>query len=118
MVLALPGDLDRVIATLLNPLGAGIGWTVAVGGGREGDVVVVLGPGIRGLSACVAAKEVGAAFVAVTGVGPRDTDRLALASRFGADLAIDVAVEHPGKALRQATGGRQADVVVDVTAQA
>src|SRR5438132_10375182 len=118
MVLALPGDLDRVIATLLNPLGAGIGWTVAVGGGREGDVVVVLGPGIRGLSACVAAKEAGAQFVAVTGVGPRDTGRLLLASQFGADLAIDVSVDNPAKVLRAATGGRLADVVVDVTAKA
>ena len=35
-----------------------------------------------------------------------------------ADLAIDVAVEHPVKAVRAATGGRQADVVVDVTAKA
>ena len=118
MVLPLPRDVDPVVATLFNPLGAGIRWTTTVGGAGEGDVVVVLGPGVRGLSACVAAKEAGAAFVAVTGMGPRDHDRLALASRFGADLAIDVAVEHPAKALRAATGGRQADVVVDVTAKA
>jgi alcohol dehydrogenase len=118
MLLPLPAGLDPVVATLFNPLGAGIRWTTTVGGAREGDVVVVLGPGIRGLSACVAAKEAGAAFVAVTGVGPRDADRLALASRFGADLAIDVAVENPVRALRAATGGRQADVVVDVTAKA
>ena len=118
MLLPLPDALDPVVATLFNPLGAGIRWTTTVGGAGEGDVVVVLGPGIRGLSACVAAKEAGASFVAVTGVGPRDADRLALAARFGADLAIDVAVEHPVRALREATGGRQADVVVDVTAKA
>src|SRR3954451_24608898 len=118
MLLPLPPSLDPVIATLFNPLGAGIRWTTTVGGAGDGDVVVVLGPGIRGLSACVAAKEAGASFVAVTGVGPRDTDRLGLASRFGAGLAIDVAVEHTGQALPQATGGRQADVVVDVTAKA
>jgi alcohol dehydrogenase len=118
MVLPLPEGLDPVMATLFNPLGAGIRWTTTVGGASEGAVVAVLGPGIRGLSACVAAKEAGAAFVAVTGLGPRDAGRLALASRFGADLAIDVAVEHPAKALRAATGGRLADVVVDVTARA
>jgi len=118
MLLPLPDALDPVLATLFNPLGAGIRWTTTVGGAGEGDVVVVLGPGIRGLSACVAAKEAGASFVAVTGVGPRDADRLALAARFGADLTIDVAVEHPVRALREATGGRQADVVVDVTAKA
>ena len=118
MLLPLPRDIDPAIATLFNPLGAGIRWTKTVGGVAEGDVVAVLGPGIRGLSACVAAKEAGAAFVAITGLGPRDAGRLALASHFGADLAIDVAVDHPAKALRAATGGRQADVVVDVTAKA
>jgi alcohol dehydrogenase len=118
MLLPLPADLDPVIATLFNPLGAGIRWTRTVGGAGQGDVVAVLGPGIRGLSACVAAKEAGAEFVAITGVGPRDTGRLDLASQFGADLAIDVSVDNPAKALRAATGGRLADVVVDVTAKA
>lgn len=118
MLLPLPHDLDPAIATLFNPLGAGIRWTTTVGGAGAGDVVAVLGPGIRGLSACVAAKEAGAEFVAITGVGPRDGGRLALASLFGADLAIDVSVDNPAKVLRGATGGRLADVVVDVTAKA
>ena len=67
--------LEPRLATLFNPLGAGIRWTTTVGGAGEGDIVAVLGPGVRGLSACVAAKEAGAAFVAVTGVGPRDRER-------------------------------------------
>jgi alcohol dehydrogenase len=74
-------------------------------------------PGIRGLCAAAAAKEAGAEFVMVTGLGPRDADRLALAAQFGADLAIDVAVDDPVAALRDAAGGL-ADVVVDVTAKA
>jgi alcohol dehydrogenase len=53
----------------------------------------------------------------VTGVGPHDDERLALAPRFGADLAVDVATTDPVAALREATGGL-ADVVVDVTAKA
>jgi alcohol dehydrogenase len=118
MLLPLPPELDPVVATLFNPLGAGIRWTTTVGGASQGDVVAVLGPGIRGLSACVAAKEAGAAFVAITGLGPRDTRRLELARQFGADLAIDVSIDNPAKALRVATGGRLADVVVDVTAKA
>jgi threonine dehydrogenase-like Zn-dependent dehydrogenase len=77
----------------------------------------VLGPGIRGLCAAAAAKEAGAGFVMVTGLGWRDAERLALASAFGADLAVDVAVDDPVAALRDATGGL-ADVVVDVTAKA
>jgi alcohol dehydrogenase len=117
MVLPVPADLDPVVATLFNPLGAGIRWGAMLPKTGPGDVVAVLGPGIRGLCAAAAAKEAGAGFVMVTGLGPRDTDRLALAAKFGADLAVDVGVEDPVAALMKACG-RLADVVVDVTARA
>ena len=117
MLLPVPPGLDPVVATLFNPLGAGIRWGATVPGTGPGDVVAVLGPGVRGLSACVAAKEAGAAFVMVTGAGPRDASRLAVAAQFGADLAVDVRTDDPVGALRAATG-RLADVVVDVTAKA
>jgi alcohol dehydrogenase len=117
MVLPVPKDLDPAVATLFNPLGAGIRWAAVVPGTKSGDVVAVLGPGIRGLCAAAAAKEAGAAFVMVTGLGPRDADRLGLASEFGADLAVDVATDDPVAALKKATGAL-ADVVVDVTARA
>ncbi|QUR67730.1 zinc-dependent alcohol dehydrogenase [Mycobacterium spongiae] len=117
MLLRLPADLDPVVATLFNPLGAGIRWGTTVPGTGPGDVVAVLGPGVRGLCAAAAAKEAGAAFVMVTGLGPRDGDRLRLAEQFGADLAVDVGTDDPVAALRKATGGL-ADVVVDVTAKA
>ena len=117
MVLPVPDVLDPVLATVFNPLGAGIRWGATLPDTSEGDVVAVLGPGIRGLCAAAAAKNAGAGFVMVTGMGPRDAERLALAPAFGADLAVDVAVEEPVAALRDATGGL-ADVVVDVTAKA
>ena len=117
MLLPVPPDLDPIVATLFNPLGAGIRWAVTVPETAPGAIVAVLGPGVRGLAACVAAKEAGAAFVLVTGAGARDAERLALASAFGADLAVDVARDDPVAALRAATGGL-ADVVVDVTAKA
>ena len=53
----------------------------------------------------------------VTGRGPRDAGRLALAPRFGADLTVDVTDSDAAAALKKATGGL-ADVVVDVTAKA
>jgi alcohol dehydrogenase len=79
--------------------------------------VAVLGPGVRGLAATAAAKEAGAAFVMVTGLGERDATRLRAARDFGADLTVDVAANDPVAALREAVG-RLADVVVDVTAKA
>jgi alcohol dehydrogenase len=117
MVLSLPDNLDPILATLFNPLGAGIRWGAMLPGTGDGDVVAVLGPGVRGLCVAAAAREAGAGFVMVTGFGPRDAERLALASDFGADLVVDVAVDDPITALRAATG-RLADVVVDVTAKA
>lgn len=117
MIHKVPDGLDPVIATLFNPLGAGVRWGVTVPGTGPGDVVAVLGPGIRGLSALIAAKEAGAGFVMVTGAGAADAPRLEAARRFGADLAVDVRSDDPVAALRGATGGL-ADVVVDVTAKA
>jgi alcohol dehydrogenase len=117
LLLPVPDSLDPVVATLFNPLGAGIRWAVTLPSTAAGDVVAVLGPGVRGLSACAAAKEAGAGFVMVTGVGPGDDERLALAASFGADLAVDISRDDPAKALRAATGSL-ADVVVDVTAKA
>lgn len=117
LLMPVPDQLDPVMATLFNPLGAGIRWAATVPGTGPGDIVAILGPGIRGLCSAAAAKEAGAGFVAVTGLGPRDADRLAIAPEFGADLVIDVAVEDPVKALRAATGAL-ADVVIDVTAKA
>jgi threonine dehydrogenase-like Zn-dependent dehydrogenase len=73
-------------------------------------------PGLcLGLCAAAAAKEAGAGFVMVTGLGARDADRLALASRFGADLAVDVSADDPVVELTKATG-TLADAVVNVTA--
>jgi alcohol dehydrogenase len=113
----IPDALDPVVATLFNPVGAGVRWAVTLPGTGAGDVVAVLGPGVRGLAAAAAAKDAGAAFVMITGRGRRDAERLAVAGDFGADLAVDVADTDPVRALRDATGGL-ADVVVDVTAKA
>ena len=118
LLLPVPQGLDPVLATAFNPLGAGIRWGVTVPGTKAGDVVAVLGPGIRGLAACAAAKAAGAGFIMVTGAGERDHPRLEAARRFGADLVVDVLEADPVAALREAGARRGADVVVDVTAKA
>lgn len=116
-LLKVPEGLDPVVATLFNPLGAGIRWGATLPGTGAGDVVAILGPGIRGLCALVGAIEAGAQLVMVTGRGARDRPRLEVAKGFGADLTVDVETEDPVRALRGATG-KLADVVVDVTAKA
>jgi alcohol dehydrogenase len=117
MLVPVPNGLDPVLATLFNPVGAGIRWGVTLPGTGPGDVVAVLGPGIRGIATLAAARDADAGFVMITGRGERDARRLELARAFGADLTVDVESLDPARALREATGGL-ADVVVDVTANA
>ncbi len=105
------------IATLFNPLGAGFRWAVAMPQLEPGETIVVLGPGQRGLASVIAAREAGAGQVIVTGL-TADANKLALAREFGADLTVDVETEDVRGIVREATDGRGADVVIDVTAYA
>ena len=117
MLLPVPAELDPELATMFNPLGAGIRWAVDLPETQPGQVVAILGPGVRGLCAAAAVSDAGAGFVMLTGRGPRDADRLAQSAAFGVDLAVDILEHDPVAALKAATGGL-ADVVVDVTAMA
>lgn len=78
-----------------------------------GDTVVVQGSGPVGLNALVFAQVAGAARVIVTGA---PSLRLDLARRYGADEVIDVSnttAEARVALVRQLTGGRGADVVIE-----
>lgn len=109
--------LPASLAVLFNPLGAGFRWAVEIPGTRAGDTVVILGPGQRGLASVVACREAGAGTIIVTGLAA-DAHKLALAKELGADHVIDVENEDPKRRIRELTGGRGADVVVEVTAYA
>ena len=102
MLVPVPDGIDAVDATLFNPVGAGIRWGAELPATGPGDIVAVLGPGIRGLAAAAAAREAGAEFVMMTGMGARDHPRLEAATGFGVDLTVDVADADPVAALRQA----------------
>jgi threonine dehydrogenase-like Zn-dependent dehydrogenase len=109
--------IDPVIATLFNPIGAGFRWAVAMPRLQPGETIVVLGPGQRGLGSVLAAKEAGAGQIIVTGL-ERDAAKLALAREFGADLTLVVDKDEVRRSVREATNGRGADVVIDVTSYA
>jgi threonine dehydrogenase-like Zn-dependent dehydrogenase len=117
MVHPIDATLPPELAVLFNPLGAGYRWAVEIPNTKPGDTVVVLGPGQRGLASVIAAREAGAAQVIVTGLAA-DARKLALARAFGADHVIDVQNEDAKRRVRELTGGRGADVVVEVTSWA
>jgi alcohol dehydrogenase len=117
LVHRVPAGLDAAFATLFNPLGAGIRWGTTLPEVSEGDVVAVLGPGLRGLSAVAAASVAKAGFILLTGAGERDAERLELGRALGATEAVDVTQVDAKGLLKERVGGL-ADVVVDVTAAA
>lgn len=110
-------DLPPQIAVLFNPLGAGFRWAVELPATGPGDTVLILGPGQRGLASVIAARVAGADSIIVTGL-TRDADKLALAREFGADHTIDVERENARQRVKELTGGRGADVVIEVSAVA
>jgi threonine dehydrogenase-like Zn-dependent dehydrogenase len=110
-------DVPTAVAVMFNPLGAGFRWAVELPQTGPGDSVLVLGPGQRGLASVVAARAAGADTIIVTGL-TRDAPKLALARELGADHVIDVEREDARVRVRELTGGRGADVVVEVSANA
>ena len=53
---------------MFNPLGAGFRWAVEIPKTKPGDTVVIMGPGQRGLSSVIAARQAGAKKIIVTGL--------------------------------------------------
>ncbi|MBD3647190.1 MAG: alcohol dehydrogenase catalytic domain-containing protein, partial [Pseudomonadales bacterium] len=110
---ALPAE----IAVIFNPLGAGFRWAVELPEAGPGDTVVVLGPGQRGLASVIALRQAGVDKILVTGLAA-DADKLKLAKFYGADATIDVDNENAVHRVKELTGGRGADIVVDVSSYA
>ena len=110
-------NLPPEIAVMFNPLGAGFRWAVEVPQTKIGDDVVIMGPGQRGLASVIACRQAGAGKIIVTGLAA-DADKLKLAKLYGADYTIDVENEDPIRRVKEITGGKGVDVVVDVTSYA
>ena len=89
-------------------------WTLARGGVVQGDDVVVQGVGPIGLCCVAAARAAGARTVVATGL-PHDVLGRALAPEFGADVVVTAGEQDVVAAVRDATRGELARVVVDTT---
>src|SRR4051794_5256059 len=112
-----PDNVTAELAGLATPLSNGIEWALYDTKVGFMSSVLVQGPGQQGLSQVVACKQAGAGLVIVTGT-KRDAARLELAKTLGADYVIDVDAEDPLERVREITGGKGVDVVLDCTAGA
>ncbi len=99
--------------TVFEPLANAVNW-VGVAGVKEGDTVVVQGPGHVGLMCVVAARAAGASCVIVTGTSG-DGLRLEAAGKAGAHHTINIDAEDGVKRVKEITKGWGANVVMDVT---
>src|SRR5207245_4478573 len=86
-------------------------WAIDLMGGYvAGETVLVQGPGPIGLIAVQLCKALGAARVILTGT--RDS-RLAIGEQLGADHTINIRTENLRERVREITGGRGADCVLE-----
>ena len=107
-------DLSIEDALLYNPLAAGFAWLIDAGGLRYGNSALILGCGQRGLACVLAAAEVGASRIIVTGLR-RDAAKLELARKFGATDTFVVEDTNIAEAVKDLTRGDGIDVAVDTT---
>jgi len=105
-----PGGLDMDLACLGEPIGCAVfsGLESSV---QLGDTVAVYGVGFAGQIVAQVAKRKGAHRVIAVDVVE---EKLALAQTLGADCAIHARREDPVAAILALTGGRGADVVVEM----
>lgn len=107
-VVKVPAGLDALHAALAEPVSCAVN-ACENSGVREGDTVLVMGAGPMGILNAAVARACGAARVLLSEINPA---RLAQCGAFGFDRLVNPAEEDLGQAVREATGGIGADVVI------
>lgn len=108
-----PADAARAKAPALLALSdvMSTGHHAALSAGvREGATVAVVGDGAVGLCAVLAAHRLGAGRIIALG---RHPDRTAIATRFGATDIVSERGDDAVERVRELTGGRRADAVIE-----
>lgn len=106
----IPDSVSYDEAVVVMTAGSPLYGLERAGGYFAGETVAVLGPGPIGLMAVQLVKALGAVRVILTGTRAA---RLVLGKELGADVIVNSREQEPVAAVREATGGRGADVTVD-----
>jgi threonine dehydrogenase-like Zn-dependent dehydrogenase len=112
-----PDGLSPELAGVVTPMANGIQWAIFDCGVGYDSTVLVQGPGQQGLSQVVACRQAGASLIIVTGTS-KDSKRMEVALKLGADFVINVDIEDPVARISEITGGQGVDVSLDCTAGA
>ena len=112
----IPENISFEEAALAEPAAVAIDALLEKNRIQVGDFVVVLGCGPIGLLAGQVAKAVGARGVMITGRNTAVATRFKIAEELGVfDRIVNVEQEDLVAAVREATGGRGADIIFDTT---
>jgi L-iditol 2-dehydrogenase len=106
----IPPEVSFEEAVVVMTAGSPLYGLQVAGGYFAGETVAVLGPGPIGLMALQLVKALGAVRVILTGTR---ASRLALGRELGADVVVDSRSADVVAAVREATGGKGADVTID-----
>ncbi len=107
-----PAGVDLAAAALTEPLCVAYNALIVKSRIRPADVVVVLGPGPIGLMATQVARVAGASTIILAGL-TRDAGRMAIGRTLGATHLVDLTKDDLPGLVRDLSGGRGADLVVD-----
>jgi L-iditol 2-dehydrogenase len=107
----LPDNVSTMEGALIEPLAVGF-HAALTGNARIGQTVLVTGAGCIGLVSMLAAKALGVSKVFVTDVVPK---RLEKAKSLGADAVINAAEQRVSAVVRDLTGGRGADLIIETS---
>ncbi|HEY7067319.1 MAG TPA: alcohol dehydrogenase catalytic domain-containing protein [Chloroflexota bacterium] len=105
----LPPNLDYDQGAMTDNVGVAL-WAVERARLQAGESVAVIGPGAIGLLALQVARRMGAGQLVL--VGTR-AERLRVAEGMGADALVNASEVDAVKTMRDLTGGRGADVVIE-----
>jgi threonine 3-dehydrogenase len=106
----IPAGMSLEVASALEPLGNAVHTVLA--GEIAGCSALVTGCGPIGLFSIAVARACGAGPIVASDVNPY---RLDLAKKIGADVVIDASKEDVAARTREATDGRGADVVLEMS---
>ena len=110
-VFKIPDNLSYEAGAIMEPLGVGA-YSAIRAEATPGDIVVIFGAGMIGLSTLAAFRAMGVGKIIVSEMSPK---RLQTAKAIGADIIIDAGAENVPLRISQETNGRGADIAVECT---
>lgn len=113
-VLRLPEELPDEVACPANCATATVVAALRVAGGCQGEVVLIQGAGMLGLTAAALCSRSGAETILISDVNPRRLDK---ATQFGATdpVVVDHGTENLRELIARRTGGRGVDLVLELS---